>query len=121
MHSLPERKRLWRLPRKGVKIMAEENKKEKKEIIYTGDAKIAADNVAFCEKAVEDAKAALAQAKAELKEAYAKQRKEEREARAKKKADAKAAVASALSADSIEPEELMAFLESRKGTPVDEV
>ena len=97
--------------------MAEEVKKEKKEIIYTGDAKIAADNVAFCEKAVEDAKAALAQAKA----AYAKQRKEEREARAKKKADAKAAVASALSADSIEPEELMAFLESRKGTPVDEV
>ena len=95
--------------------MAEENKKEKKEIIYTGDAKIAADNVAFCEKAVEDAKAALAQAKAELKEAYAKQRKEEREARAKKKA-----VASALSADSIEPEELMAFLESRKGTSADE-
>lgn len=100
--------------------MAEENKKEKKEIIYAGDAKIAADNIAFCEKAVEDAKAALAQAKAELKEAYAKQRKEEREARAKKKADAKAAVASALSADSIEPEELMAFLESRKGTSADE-
>ena len=59
--------------------------KREKRNLYTGDAKIAADNVAFCEKAVEDAKAALAQAKAELKEAYAKQRKEEREARARKR------------------------------------
>lgn len=100
--------------------MSEETKKEKKEIVYTGDAKIAADNVASCEKAVEDAKTALTQAKAKLKEAYAKQRKEEREARAKKKAEAKAAVASALSADSIAPEDLMAFIESRKGTSAEE-
>lgn len=84
--------------------------KEKKEIVYTGAAKEAHDEVVRCEQALKDAKA-------KLKEALAKQRDDARKAAAEKRASAKNAMNKALSDGSVSPEALLEFLKQKQGDP----
>lgn len=81
--------------------------KEKKEIIYTGEAEVAHDEVVRCEQALKDAKA-------KLKDALAKQREDARKAAAEKRASAKNAMNKALSDGSVSPEALLEFLKQKQ-------
>lgn len=81
--------------------------KEKKEIVYTGEAKVAHDEVVRCEQALKDAKA-------KLKDALAKQRDDARKAAAEKRTSAKNAMNKALSDGSVSPEALLEFLKQKQ-------
>lgn len=81
--------------------------KEKKEVVYTGEAKVAHDEVVRCEQALKDAKA-------KLKDALAKQREDARKAAAEKRASAKNAMNKALSDGSVSPEALLEFLKQKQ-------
>lgn len=78
----------------------------KKDIVYTGKAAIAHEEVLRCEQALKDAKA-------NLRNALAEQRSEARKAAAQKKAAAKNAMNKALTDGTVSAEALMEFINQR--------
>lgn len=78
----------------------------KKEIVYTGEAEVAHNEVLRCEQA-------LKEAKTNLKNALAKQRSDARKAAAQKRADAKNAMNKALTDGTVSAEALMEFLNQK--------